>query len=171
MSFLSVLKSGKIILLDGAMGTQLEKLGGDLSGGGKNNLTHPEIVLKVHQEYVQSGAQVLITNTFTMNPIYVSTHNIDVNLPAVNRAGVELARQAAQEGQYVMGGLGPTGQMLQPFGTYSEDDFYQGFKQQAEILAASGIDGFIIETMFDVNEALCALRACRDAADLPVIVS
>ena len=171
MSFLSDLKSGKIMLFDGAMGTQLEKLGGDLSGGGKNNLTHPEIVLKVHQEYVESGAQVLITNTFTMNPIYVLTHNINVDLDEVNQAGVELARQAAKEEQFVMGGLGPTGQMLQPFGTYSEDDFYQGFKQQADILAASGIDGFIIETMFDVNEALCALRACRESADLPVIVS
>ena len=55
--------------------------------------------------------------------------------------------------------------------SYTESQFYEAFKEQAEILAESGVDGFIIETMFDLQEALCALRACREVADLPVIVS
>jgi 5-methyltetrahydrofolate--homocysteine methyltransferase len=89
----------------------------------------------------------------------------------VNQAGAELARQAADNQRYVLGDISSTGQLLEPYGTYKEREFYEVFKEQAEILAESGVDGFIIETMFDLREALCALRACKDSFTLPVIAS
>lgn len=170
MDFARFLKTEKTILFDGAMGTQLARKGLDLSGA-MNNLTHPDMVLQVHQEYLKAGAQVLIANTFAMNPIYMKTHDLDSHLEDVNRRGVELARQAADDSAFVLGDMGPTGQMIEPFGTYSEQDFIDCFKNQARVLAENGVDGFIIETMFDLREALCALRACQETASLPVIVS
>jgi len=71
----------------------------------------------------------------------------------------------------VLGDISSTGQLLEPYGTYKEQEFYDAFKEQAEALAEAGVDGFIIETMFDLREALCALRACKDNFSLPVIVS
>ena len=156
-------------MLDGAMGTQLGRDG--LEGGGQNNLVHPEVVLEIHRAYARCGCHVLITNTLTMNRIYIETHHVGVDVQAVNRAGAQLAKQAADERQYVLGDISSTGQLLEPYGTYTESAFYDAFKEQAEILAEGGVDGFIIETMFDLREALCALRACKDVASLPVIVS
>jgi 5-methyltetrahydrofolate--homocysteine methyltransferase len=71
----------------------------------------------------------------------------------------------------VLGDISSTGQLLEPYGDYTEAAFYETFREQAEVLAEEGVDGFIIETMFDLREALCALRACQDVADLPVLVS
>ena len=168
MDFLTFIQTQKIVLLDGAMGTQLDKRG---SKAGEGNLTDPEVVLQVHREYVECGCHALITNTLTMNRVYIETHGLEIGIREVNLAGVKLAKQAAAEDVYVLGNLSSTGQMLEPYGTYKESEFYSSFKEQAEILAEGGVDGFIIETMFDLREALCALRACRDAASLPVIVS
>jgi 5-methyltetrahydrofolate--homocysteine methyltransferase len=106
-----------------------------------------------------------------MNRIYIETHNVGVDVRDVNRAGAELARQAAGDDQYVLGDISSTGQMLEPYGDYKESEFYETFKEQAQALVEAGVDGFIIETMFDLREALCALRACKDTFSLPVIVS
>ena len=169
MDFSIVLKNKDIILLDGAIGTELDKRG--LMGRASNNLDNPDVVLEIHREYAQCGCDALTTNTLTMNRIYIETHNLDVSVRDVNWAGAELARQAVGKGRYVLGDISSTGQLLEPYGTYKESQFYDAFKEQAEILAESGVDGFIIETMFDLREAVCALRACKDNFSLPVIVS
>ena len=163
------LKSQEIILLDGAMGTQLDKRG--LMSRGCNNLDAPEAVLEIHREYARCGCHALTTNTLTMNRIYIETHNVGVDVRDVNRAGAELARQAAENHQCVLGNISSTGQLLEPYGNYKESQFYNTFKEQAEVLAEAGVDGFIIETMFDLHEALCALRACKDNFSLAVIAS
>ena len=151
------------------MGTQLDKRG--LMSRGCNNLDAPEAVLEIHREYSRCGCHALTTNTLTMNRIYIETHNVGVDVRDVNRAGAELARQAAENNQYVLGDMSSTGQLLEPCGTYKESQFYDTFREQAEVLAEAGVDGFIIETMFDLREALCAVRACKDHFSLPVIVS
>lgn len=168
MDFLSFMREKTPVLLDGAMGTQLGERG--LEPGGQNNLTHPEAVRDVHRAYLRAGCHATITNTLTMNRIYIETHHVGVDVQAVNLAGAELARQAV-DGQYVLGNLSSTGQLLEPYGTYKESAFYETFKEQAEILAEGGADGLIIETMMDLREALCALRACKDSTSLPVIAS
>lgn len=169
MNFAEFLSNQEVILLDGAMGTELDKLG--LMSRGRNNLDAPEAVLQIHHEYTRCGCQALITNTLTMNRIYIETHNVGVSVREVNRAGAELARQAAGDGRYVLGDISSTGQLLEPYGTYKEAQFYDAFKEQAEVLAQAGVDAFIVETMFDLREALCALRACKDTSPIAVIVS
>jgi len=156
-------------LLDGAIGTELDKRG--VMGGARNNLDAPEIVLEILREYAACGCDALTTNTLTMNRIYIETHNVGVSVKEINKAGVELARQAAGVDRYVLGDLSSTGQLLEPYGTYKESQFYDAFKEQAQILAESGVDGFIIETVFDLREAMCALRACKGNFSLPAMVS
>ncbi|MHC4394579.1 MAG: homocysteine S-methyltransferase family protein [Planctomycetota bacterium] len=169
MNLSAFLNNQKVILLDGAMGTQLDKRG--LMSRGRNNLDAPEVVLEIHREYARCGCDCLTTNTLTMNRIYIETHNVGVDVRDVNQAGAKLARQAIDNHQYVLGDISSTGQLLEPYGTYTESQFYDTFKEQAEILGEAGVDGFVIETMFDLREGLCALAACKDNCSLPVIVS
>lgn len=159
----------KTIFLDGAMGTQLGEAGLDM--GGQTNVTHPEAVLAVHQRYADCGVDLLITNTLTMNRVNIESHKVGVDVREVNLAGVRLAKAAARDGQYVLGDISSTGKMLKPYGPLSEDDAYAAFREQAAILAEGGVDGFIIETMFDLREALCAIRAAKEAGGLPIIAS
>lgn len=159
----------KVVLFDGAMGTELAKRGLEMSG--INNLSNPNQVLGIHQEYIKAGAEVLITNTLTMNRISLESHGINIDVKEVNLAGVKLAKQAINNGQFIFGDISSTGQLLEPYGDYSEEQFYNNFKEQAIILAEGGVDGFIIETIIDLREAICALRACKDISNLPIIVS
>ncbi len=169
MDFSAFLESQKKILLDGAIGTELDKRG--LMGRASNNLDSPKVVLEIQREYAQSGCDALTTNTLTMNRIFIETHDLGVDVWEVNRAGVELARKAADNKQYVLGNLSSTGQLLEPYGDYSESQFYETFKEQAQVLAEAGVDGFIAETIFDLREAVCVIRACKDNFPLPVIAS
>jgi len=166
--FLQLLEKNNVILLDGAMGTQLDKRG--LMGRWRANLDAPQAVVEVHRAYLQAGCDVLITNTLTMNRVYVETHNVEVSVREVNQAGAKLAREAAGDDRCVLGDMSSTGQFLEPYGTYKESQFHEAFRQQAGVLAEAGVDGFIIETVFDLREALCALRACKEVSRLPVIV-
>ncbi len=159
----------KPLLIDGGMGTQLHVRGAPM--GGTACLTHPEAVLAVHKSYVEQGAQLLITNTLTMNRVHIEFAELGVDVREVNLAGAKLARQAATGGQFVLGDISSTGQLLTPLGELTEEVAFASFKEQAEILAEGGVDGFIIETMFDLNETILAVKACKEAADLPVIAS
>lgn len=171
MKLAEYLQQSSVMLIDGGMGTQLAKRG--LEMGGQNCLSNPEHVVAVHQDYLQAGSNLLITNTLTMNRMYLETHGLDIDVKAVNLAGARLAKQAIGDGaQYVLGDISSTGKLLQPYGDLSEEAAYDAFKEQAAYLAEGGVDGFIIETMISLPETLCALRGCQDAAgDLPVIAS
>ncbi|MCF7822989.1 MAG: homocysteine S-methyltransferase family protein [Candidatus Marinimicrobia bacterium] len=157
------------ILLDGAMGTQLDAAG--LEMGGQNCIHHPDAVLAVHNRYAELGCDLLITNTLTMNRISIESHKLDINVRDVNHAGAKLAKAAAKPGQYALGDISSTGQLLEPYGDYSEESFIETFKEQAEFLQAGGVDGFIIETIMDLREAICAVKGCRSVSDLPVLVT
>lgn len=169
LDFRELLKSKKVIILDGAMGTELERRGA--LGRCNSNLINPEIVEEIHRDYFNAGSTVVITNTFSMTRLYIETHNLKTDVAEVNRSGVKSAKNAAGEDGYVLGDIGSTAQMLEPYGTCKEEDLYNTFKEQASILSDGGVDGFIIETMFDLREALCAVRACRDVSKIPVIAS
>jgi 5-methyltetrahydrofolate--homocysteine methyltransferase len=169
LNFKNFLTSSKFIILDGAMGTELERRGA--LGRCNSNLTNPEIVEEIHRDYFNAGSHAVITNTFSMNRLYIETHNLKIDVKEVNSSGVKSARNAAEEDGYVLGDIGSTAQMLEPYGTCKEEDLYNTFKEQASILSEAGVDGFIIETIFDLREALCAVRACRDVSGIPVIAS
>jgi 5-methyltetrahydrofolate--homocysteine methyltransferase len=151
------------------MGTQLTEAG--LEMGGQNNITNPDAVLNIQRRYADCGIDLLITNTLTMNRINIESHDLGIDVHEVNHAGVRLARGAVSDGQYILGDISSTGKMILPYGALSEEEAYSAFKEQVSIMAEGGVDGFIIETMFDLREALCAIRACKEAADLPVIAS
>ncbi|MGI5891555.1 MAG: homocysteine S-methyltransferase family protein [Bacillota bacterium] len=171
MTFLDDLKSGKTIIFDGGMGSLLAVKGLSLTGAA-NNLEHPDQVQQVHEEYIEAGADCIITNTLTLNEIYMSKKGAaPIDIDAANIAGAQIAKKAAAKGAYVFGDLGPTGEMLAPLGAGKADDFYKAYVRQSQTLYEAGVDGFIIETVFDLNEALLALKACKEVADLPVIVS
>lgn len=169
MDFIKILEERKTLLFDGAMGTELASRG--LKADGTTNITDSEHILDLHREYVEAGVDILTTNTFTMNRISVESHGLDIDIQKVNKAGVSLARKAAGSDILVCGDLGPTGKLLEPYGSYSEEQFYNNFREQALILAEGGADLLIIETMTDLREAICALKACKDAVLLPVIVT
>jgi 5-methyltetrahydrofolate--homocysteine methyltransferase len=158
-----------LILLDGVMGTQLAERGAIM--GGQSTLSHPDTVLEIHKDYAQCGCHILITNTFAMNRVFIETHKVGVDVRQVNVAGVQLAKQAADHDQYILGDISSTGKLLEPFGNLKESAAYDAFAEQAALLEQGGVDGFIIETMTDLKEALCALRACKEVSSLPAIVT
>lgn len=169
MTFAELINRHSPILLDGAMGTELDKRG--LMGRGTANLDSPDAVRDAHRAYIACGCDAIITNTLTMNRIYIETHDVGVPVREVNLAGAHIAREAAGDGVRVLGDMCSTGQLMEPYGDYSEAQFYDCFKEQAETLAEGGVDALIIETMFDLREAACAVRACKENTSLPVIVS
>jgi methionine synthase I (cobalamin-dependent) len=169
LDFKNLIKSNKAIILDGAMGTELERRGSFDKCA--TNITHPEIVEAIHLDYSNAGSHAAITNTFSMTRMYIETHNLKIDVEEVNSSGVKLARNAVGDSGYILADMGPTGGMLEPYGTSHEEDLYNTYKEQATILSNAGVDGFIIETMFDLREALCAVRACKDVSQIPIIAS
>ena len=164
----AVERLGRPAILDGGMGTELARRG--MAAGAVACVRHAEAVLEVHRAYLEAGCDAIITNTFSTNRIYAETHGVDLDPAEVNRAGVDLARRAAGDARLVLGDVGPTGQMLEPYGTYTEEQFEATYREQAQWLADAGVDALIIETMSAVGETRCALRACRETG-LPVIAS
>lgn len=158
----------EIILFDGAMGTQLDELGLPMSGG--VNLSHPEQVLKVHEAYLHSGAQILITNTLTMNRPFIEAHDLGIDVGEVNLAGAKLANDAGND-HFVVGDISSTGILLEPFGGLPAAKAFDGFREQAQALVEGGVDGFLVETMYDLKESLLAVRACREVSDHPIMAT
>jgi 5-methyltetrahydrofolate--homocysteine methyltransferase len=169
MNLSTFLTKKELILLDGAMGTQLAERGAIM--GGQSTLFHPDQVLEIHKDYAQCGCHILITNTFAMSRVFIETHKVDVDVRTVNIAGAQLAKQAADKDQYILGDISSTGKLLEPYGNLKESAAYEAFAEQAALLEEGGVDGFIIETMTDLKEALLALRACKEVSALPVIVT
>jgi 5-methyltetrahydrofolate--homocysteine methyltransferase len=189
MTLREALAGTGVLLLDGATGTQLSAMG--LSPGGSQNLLHPESVRAVHESYLRAGSRGIITNTLTDNRIFIESHGVGTDVVAVNRAAAAIAREAvahaaanaarAAEGagrastgavpRFVLGDLSSTGQLLEPYGELSEERAAQAYAEQARILAEAGVDGLLVETMMDLREALEALRGCRLAGSLPVLVT
>jgi 5-methyltetrahydrofolate--homocysteine methyltransferase len=170
-SFAEKLKEDGVLLADGAWGTELIKKGlrpGDCPEA--LNLEHPEIVRGVARAYRKAGADIILTNTFGASTFMLKRKGLEKKVKEINSAGAELsAREAA--GGYVLGSIGPTGEFLSPLGALSEEEMAASFLLQAEGLLEGGADGFIIETMSDINEASCALSAVREVCSLPVAIS
>lgn len=169
MDLQKLLAEEKILIFDGAMGTELAKLG--LETNGTVNLTNPDFIVEFHRAYAAAGVDALTTNTFAMNRINLASKGLNEDLREINLSAARLAKEAADGKQYVFGDIGPTGKLLEPYGTYSEEQFYENFQEQAKILLEGGVDGLLIETMTDLREAACALRAARVITDLPIIVT
>jgi Methionine synthase I (cobalamin-dependent), methyltransferase domain len=150
------------------MGALLGMLGG--YGGGEDSLYNPEKVIELHKQYIEAGSEMIITNTLTMNRIYIESAKKEIDVEKINKASVELARKASMGKEvFILGNLSSTGQLIEPYGKLTEKEVIRNFKEQAEYLSMGNIDGFIIETMFDIREAICAIKACKEVSDIPVL--
>jgi methionine synthase I (cobalamin-dependent) len=133
------------------------------------NLSHPERVLEVAQQYVNAGSQIILTNTFGGSRLALQKFKLGGKVVDINKAGVEISKKAAGDRAYVFASIGPTGLMLVTRET-TEEELQNVFEEQAATQARAGADGIIVETMIDVTEARIAAIAAKQTG-LPVIVS
>jgi len=170
-SLLDLLKQ-RTVLLDGAMGTELMRAGlGQGECPDAWNVDKPEAVKDIQRRYFEAGSDAVVTNTFGATPIKLAAYGLEQRCREINLAGARLAKEVRPEGRFVGGDMGPTGKFLKPMGEYEEPQFEEAYLVQAAALDEAGVDFLIIETMYDLREALCAARACRKASSLPVFVS
>ena len=161
----------RALLFDGAMGTMLFSYGLPFGTPPELwNLSHPEIVLKIHKKYIQAGADVIQTNTFGASSLKLKKSGIEKKMDKINKTAVKIARKACPDGKYVAGNIGPTGEFLEPVGKVKYKDLKKAFSGQAEILRSAGIDLFSVETMYDLREALAAIEGVREVSSLPLFI-
>ena len=179
MTTFAEILANRPLLADGAMGTVLYARGIFINRCyDELNLSDPGLILSVHEEYLQAGAEILETNTFGANRLRLARHGLAGKVAEINVAGARLARQAvtnlkAKQGSeaWVAGSIGPLGVRLEPLGKTGLDEARSAFAEQMQILVDGGVDLLIIETMPALNEARVALEAAHSVApDLPVMV-
>jgi 5-methyltetrahydrofolate--homocysteine methyltransferase len=161
------------LLGDGAMGTQLMFAGLEQGNCGEAwNLSHPERVLAIQRRYVEAGSECIITNTFGGSRIMLTRHSEANHVVEVNKAGVEIARQAFGDKEgYVLGDIGPFGGLLEPFGDFTVSQVRSAFEEQAGALVDAGADAVIIETQTSLEELLIGIEASQAAGAKCIIGS
>jgi 5-methyltetrahydrofolate--homocysteine methyltransferase len=164
-----------ILISDGAMGTMLQGKG--LTDGGAPelwNVENPTAIEEVLEEYAAAGANLITTNTFGGTHGRLQMHGLEDRLFELNKAGAEIARKVANRhpGCFVMGDVGPSGELMEPMGTMTVDEAKALFADQIKALVAGGVDAILIETMSDLQEVEAAVKAAKEVApELPVIVT
>lgn len=162
---LDKLELNKFLLFDGAMGTMLQRYGlkqGELPES--YIIKHPDVIRKIHREYIEAGCDIITTNTFGANRLKLKDTGYSVK--NIIKGAIELARASA-ESKFVALDIGPIGRLMEPIGTLSFEEAYDIFKEQVE--ASEGADLILIETMSDIYEAKAAVLAAKENSNLPVI--
>jgi 5-methyltetrahydrofolate--homocysteine methyltransferase len=177
-TFLERLKSGEIMVADGATGTNLQSRGLERGAPSETWLfDRPDEIVRLHDDFIQAGAQIILTNTFGASPLRLESTSLAGKVNEVNQRAVELARQAIQEARrqegeiYVAGSIGPSGGLIKPLGPLEEEQVYASFSRQVIALANAGVDFLVIETQFDLKEASLAAKAVIDNSQLALVVS
>ncbi len=167
--FLEKLASGAVLVADGATGTMLQAAGLPTGLPGEAwVLEAPEQILALHRAYLAAGSQLILTSTFGGTRLRLQRAGLQARVPEINRQAAELAREAAGDDVYVGGDIGPTGEMMKPLGSLTYDQAVEVFAEQAEALAAGGVDCIYVETMSALDEARAAVSGARQVTDLPV---
>ncbi len=167
----AALTAERILILDGAMGTELIKRG--MPSGVCPEawvLEHPEAVLQVQSQYAAAGAKIVYAPTFGGNRLKLNEFGLGDQVVEINRKLAALSRQAAPNCR-IFGDLAPTGQFVEPSGDLPFEEAVAIYREQVQGLLEGAVDGFVIETMMDVQEARAALLAVRELCDLPVMVT
>ncbi len=172
--FLERLQAGEILIADGSTGASLQKMG--LKPGIPPEdlvIDSPEMVLKLETAFVEAGSDIILTDTFGGSSILMKKSKYAERAAEINTRAAELARQAAstRAGVLVAGSIGPTGQLMKPYGTLTVEAATESFAEQAKALAEGGVDLLVIETMFAFEEADAAFKGARSVTDLPIVVS
>ncbi len=163
----------RVLLGDGAMGTQLQCAGLEAGGCGEAwNLEHPGRLLAIQKAYVKAGSDCLTTNTFGGCRIMLERHGRERDVAAINRAGVEVAREAFGDAAgFVIGDIGPFGGLMEPYGEVTQQQVREAFAEQAEALVSAGVDALIIETQTALEELAIGIEAAKKAGAPCVIGS
>lgn len=176
--------SKRILILDGAMGTMLQRKG--LQGNSESfNLTNPETIGEIHKEYIEAGADIITANSFSANSISQSEYNLSEKAGQMAEAAARIARKAADEAPrkiWVAGSVGPTSKSLSLaqnindpiFRPYSFDGMAEAFEVQIRGLVKGGVDLLLFETCFDAlntKAALYAIGHIPEASDIPIMIS
>lgn len=176
--------SKRILILDGAMGTMLQRKG--LQGNSESfNLTNPETIGEIHNEYIEAGADIITANSFSANSISQSEYNLSEKAGQMAEAAARIARKAADEAPrkiWVAGSVGPTSKSLSLaqnindpiFRPYSFDGMAEAFERQIRGLVKGGVDLLLFETCFDAlntKAALYAIGHIPEASDIPIMIS
>lgn len=166
------LTNNRIVILDGACGTNLQKAGMPVGVCPEQwILEHPEIMKQLQQDYITAGTNILYAPTFTANRIKLAEYGLEDRLVEINTKLVELSKEAAGDTTYVAGDLTMTGQQLYPLGELLFEDLVTIYKEQAKALYEAGVDLFIIETMMSLQETRAAVIAIQETCSLPVMAS
>ncbi len=160
-----------IVVADGAMGTMLYGRGVFINRCfDELNLSSPQMVKEVHQEYVKAGAEILETNTFGGNRVRLTAFGFGEKLKAINEAGVRIAREAAGDKAFVAGAIGPLGTPIEPLGPISFAEARAVFREQADALVSAGADLLVLETFYELDELREAIFAAREAAGPEMVI-
>jgi homocysteine S-methyltransferase len=156
--------SRRVLVADGAMGTMLYARGVFLNRSfDELNLSAPDLVRGIHQDYIKAGSEILETNTFGANRVRLAAFGMAEKLKDINRAGVRLAREAARDTAFVAGAVGPLGVRIEPLGPTSFAEARAAFREQVDALAEAGVDVLIFETFGNLDELREAVLAARDS--------
>ena len=165
----------KILVLDGATGSNLQRAGMPTGVCPEQwILEHPEVLLGLQMDYINAGSNIIYAPTFTCNRIKLEEYGLEDRLCEMNQSLVALSKEAvAKTGYraYVAGNLTMTGRQLYPIGRLTLEELIEVYKEQIRVLAAAGVDLLVVETMMSLAEARAALIAAKETCDLPVIVS
>jgi 5-methyltetrahydrofolate--homocysteine methyltransferase len=160
------------VLLDGGFGTELIRRGFPQGACPETwNVERPDVVKEIHKSYYDAGSDAVLTNSFGGSVIKLASHGQERRCYELNRAAATIATEVKPAGSFVGGSLGPTGKFLQPQGEFTEGQFEDAYAEQARGLADGQVDFLLIETQYDLREALCALRAVRRVTAIPVFVT
>jgi 5-methyltetrahydrofolate--homocysteine methyltransferase len=158
------------LLLDGAMGTELFKAGlreGETPEGWLTS--NPAAVRAVHASYDAAGSEAIYTCTFGANRVKLKRAGLADKAAELNRKAVEIARSAMKNARWLIGSMGPTGEMLEPYGELEEAAALEAFAEQARALVEAGVDAIVAETFSDPGEIAIAVKAARSAGDVAVL--
>jgi 5-methyltetrahydrofolate--homocysteine methyltransferase len=171
--FLDQLKSGQVLVSDGATGTNLQARGLALGVPAEVwVLERPEEILGLHRAFIAAGSDIILTCTFGGSSVRLEQVGLNAKAADVNRQAVELAQQAVG-GQNVLvaGSIGPLGHLLKPLGPLEPEDALAAYTEQARVLTEAGVDVLVVETQFDLTEAEAAVRGVRAVSSLPLVCS
>ncbi len=171
--FLQRLEEKRVLVADGATGTNLQKVG--LTGGMHAEdwvLDHPEKILDLEKAFVAAGSDIILTCTFGATRLRLKGAKHADEVVRINNRAAQLACEAAStSGALVAGSMGPLGQLLKPYGPVTSEEARAAFAEQARALSEGGVDFLLIETHFAFEEATAAFEGARSMTDLPVVVS
>lgn len=164
------LTNGKVVLLDGATGSNLRKAGMPVGISSEQwVMEHPRVLQELQRAYVEAGSQIVYAPTFAANRISLRNFDLQDQVEELNRRLVAISREAVGNNAYIAGDITTTGQLIEPRGDMTYEKLYQAYQEQVRVLADTGVDLLVAETMLSVEETVIALDAAQSVCDLPMM--